>query len=136
MHSVLTAFDYERVARGSVLSLNFTTSVYTRGRYKAFTHEEDLSAKEKFDYAIATWRWRAAGRSGAKHGGEEGGGEAEEEEGRGVAQGVTGCRGLEITAGQAILSGQEQKDDPPRRITRDAPRCPVKLIREMLFNGE
>jgi len=42
---------------------------------------------------------------------------------------------LEITAGQAILSGQEQKDDPPRRITRDAPRCPVKLIREMLFNG-
>lgn len=56
-------------------------------------------------------------------------------EARGMTQGVTGCRGLEITAGQAILSGQEQKDDPPRRITRDAPRCPVKLIREMLFNG-
>lgn len=44
--------------------------------------------------------------------------------------------GVEITAGQAILSGQEQKDDPARRITRDAPRCPVKLIRELLFNGE
>lgn len=44
--------------------------------------------------------------------------------------------GVEITAGQAILSGQEQKDDPVRRITRDAPRCPVKLIRELLFNGE
>lgn len=43
---------------------------------------------------------------------------------------------MEITAGQAILSGQEQKDDPARRITRDAPRCPVKLIRELLFNGE
>lgn len=43
--------------------------------------------------------------------------------------------GVEITAGQAILSGQEQKDDPARRITRDAPRCPVKLIRELLFNG-
>lgn len=62
-------------------------------------------------------------------------GRAEEGSGEGDAQGVTGCRGLEITAGQAILSGQEQKDDPPRRITRDAPRCPVKLIREMLFNG-
>lgn len=57
------------------------------------------------------------------------------EEGQRDAQGVTGCRGSEITAGQAI-SGQEQKDDPPRRITRDAPRCPVKLIREMLFNGK
>lgn len=45
-------------------------------------------------------------------------------------------QGVEITAGQAILSGQEQKDDPARRITRDAPRCPVKLIRELLFNGE
>lgn len=43
---------------------------------------------------------------------------------------------MEITAGQAILSGQEQKDDPARWITRDAPRCPVKLIRELLFNGE
>lgn len=42
---------------------------------------------------------------------------------------------MEITVGQAILSDQEQKDDPPRRISRDAPRCPVKLIREMLFNG-
>lgn len=70
---------------------------------------------------------RIAERSGAKR---RGGGRR-----RGGWRRVTGCRGLEITAGQAILSGQEQKDDPPRRITRDAPRCPVKLIREMLFNG-
>lgn len=49
---------------------------------------------------------------------------------------AVGEQGVEITAGQAILSGQEQKDDPARRITRDAPRCPVKLIRELLFNGE
>jgi len=74
------------------------------------------------------WKVRSGGQwecSGAKHAG-----------GQGDAQGITWCRVLEITAGQAILSGQEQKDDPPRRITRDAPRCSVKLIREMLFNGE
>nr|KAF7439441.1 hypothetical protein H0235_001832 [Vespula pensylvanica] len=34
-------------------------------------------------------------------------------------------------ARQAILSDQEQKDDPPRWISSDAPRCPVKLIREV-----
>ncbi|KAF7418975.1 hypothetical protein HZH68_001628 [Vespula germanica] len=38
-------------------------------------------------------------------------------------------------ARQAILSDQEQKDDPPRWISSDAPRCPVKLIRELLFNA-
>lgn len=61
-------------------------------------------------------------RSGAKRGGRR--------------SGRNRVSGVEITAGQAILSGQEQKDDPARRITRDAPRCPVKLIRELLFNGE
>lgn len=90
------------------------------------TELKGLPAKENSDYATGEGGgWRSAERSGAKCGGDRGG----------DAQGVTGCRGLEITAGQAILSVQEQKDDPPRRITRDAPRCPVKLIREMLFNG-
>lgn len=93
---------------------------------QGFRCEEDYTGEGK----VRLHYWKVGGegrraRSGAKHGG-----------GQGNVQGVTGCRVLEITAGQAILSGQEQKDDPPRRITRDAPRCSVKLIREMLFNGE
>lgn len=119
--------DYKSLMRGSIIALSFATSVYRR-KMQTFHGVKRITGKGKVRLRYWwRWRWRrrAAERSGAKCGGDRGG----------DAQGVTGCRGLEITAGQAILSVQEQKDDPPRRITRDAPRCPVKLIREMLFNG-
>jgi len=110
-----------------MIALNFTTSVYKR-KILAFTREEDYRRRKS-----STTLLRRGG-GGQRDVVERNTGERRVAA-RGMVQGVTGCRGLEITAGQAILSGQEQKDDPPRRITRDAPRCPVKLIREMLFNG-